>query len=172
MAKGCEQLVLLKECQLVVLCLAHDVPMVRHLGITKTNDRLQHYLLLAWDHYLPIETSPKSRLNFPPFELLYVRRVRVPLDITKEAWTAQEREETLAVVHMMEIRERLQEMSDVIKEPPEKAQSCQKVYDSIQSACQEESSVSSGQNVSVAAKLSQQPQVRVGWTLTSVKTAE
>ena len=44
LAKGCEQLVLPKECQLVVLCLAHDVPMAGHLGITKTTDRiLQHY---------------------------------------------------------------------------------------------------------------------------------
>ena len=44
LAKGCEQLVLPKECRLVVLRLAHDVPMAGHLGITKTKDRiLQRY---------------------------------------------------------------------------------------------------------------------------------
>lgn len=44
LAKGCEQLILPKECRLVVLCLAHDVPIAGHLGITKTKDRiLQRY---------------------------------------------------------------------------------------------------------------------------------
>ena len=44
LAKACEQLVLPKQCRLVVLHLAHDVPMAGHLGIIKTKDRiLQRY---------------------------------------------------------------------------------------------------------------------------------
>ena len=43
-------------------------------------------------------------------------------------WTAQEGEETSAVVHMMEMQERLLEMSDVVKEAASKAQNCQKGY--------------------------------------------
>ena len=48
--------------------------------------------------------------------------------LTKEAWTAQTREETPAIVHMMEMRERPQDMADVVKEAAEKAHSHQKSH--------------------------------------------
>lgn len=38
LANSCEQLVQPKECQLVVLHHSHDMPIVRHLGITKSKD--------------------------------------------------------------------------------------------------------------------------------------
>ena len=75
-----------------------------------------------------LSRSPPRVDWISPVELLFGRRVRGPLDIIKEAWTAQEGKEILAVVHMMEMRERLQEMSDVVKEAVEKAQSRQKGY--------------------------------------------
>ena len=42
--RQCEQLVLPRRCQALVLRLAHDVPMAGHLGVTKTKDRvIQRY---------------------------------------------------------------------------------------------------------------------------------
>ena len=86
-----------------------------------------------WDEYLPYllfayREVPQESTGFSPFELLFGRRVRGPLDILNEAWTAQEGERTPAVVHMIEMRERLQEMSDVVKVAAESAQKRQKGY--------------------------------------------
>ena len=65
-----------------------------------------------WDEYLPYllfvyREVPQESTGFSPFKLLFGQRVRGPLDIFKEAWTAQEGKETSAVVHMMEMQERL-----------------------------------------------------------------
>ena len=86
-----------------------------------------------WDEYLPYllfayREVPQESTGFSPFELLFGRRVRGPLDVLKEAWTAQTGEETPAIVHMMEMRERLQDMADVVKEAAEKAQIQQKSH--------------------------------------------
>ena len=61
-----------------------------------------------WDEYWPYllfayQEVPQELTGFFPFELLFGQRVRGPLDILKEAWTAQEGEETPAVVHMMKM---------------------------------------------------------------------
>lgn len=63
-----------------------------------------------WDEYLPYllfayREVPQESTGFSAFKLLFGRRVRGPIDILKGAWTTQEGEEILAVVHMMEMRE-------------------------------------------------------------------
>ena len=51
-----------------------------------------------WDDYLPYllfasRKVPQESTGFSPFELLYGRRVRGPLDVLREAWTGEEGEE-------------------------------------------------------------------------------
>ena len=63
-----------------------------------------------WTEYLPYflfayQEVLQESTGFFPFELLFGRRVCGPLDVLKEAWTAQEGEETTAVVHTMEMQE-------------------------------------------------------------------
>ena len=68
------------------------------------------YLLFAY-HEVPQETT-----GFSPFELLYGRRVRGPLDVLKEKWTCYpaEQEEVPVATYVVEMRDRLEEMSDLV----------------------------------------------------------
>ena len=86
-----------------------------------------------WDEYLPYllfayREVPQEFTGFSPFELLFGRQVRGPLNILKEAWKAQEGEETPAVVHMMEMCEQIQMSDVVVKVAAESAQKRQKGY--------------------------------------------
>ena len=88
-----------------------------------------------WDDYLPYllfayREVPQESTGFSPFELLYGRRVRGPLDVLRESWTGCAPEETTAIAHVVEMRNRLEEMSELVKTNLEKAQQKQKaVYD-------------------------------------------
>ena len=88
-----------------------------------------------WDDYLPhllfaYREVPQESTGFSPFELLYGRRVRGPLDVLKESWRGDTSEETPAVTHMVKMRERLEEMTDLVRENLGRAQQRQKaVYD-------------------------------------------
>ena len=88
-----------------------------------------------WDDYLPYllfayREVPQESTGFSPFELLYGRRVRGPLDVLRESWTGCAAEETTAIAHVVEMRNRLEEMSELVKTNLEKAQQKQKaVYD-------------------------------------------
>lgn len=62
----------------------------------KDRDEYLPYLLFAYR-----EVSQEST-GCSPFELLFGQRLHGPLDILKEAWTAQEGEETPPVVHMLD----------------------------------------------------------------------
>ena len=80
------------------------------------------YLLFAY-HEVPQD-------GFSQFELLYGRRVRAPLDVLRESWTGCSAEETTVITHVMEMRNRLEEMRELFKTNLEKAQQKQKaVYD-------------------------------------------
>ena len=83
-------------------------------------DELLPYLLFAY------REVPQESTGFAPFELLYGRRVRGPLDVLKEVWTGEEIENTSVAAHVVQMRERLQEMSDIARSNLAEAQKKQK----------------------------------------------
>ena len=86
-----------------------------------------------WDEHLPhllfaYREVPQESTGFSPFELLYGRRVREPLDILKEVWVGYEGEKENVNIHVLEMRRCLEEMSELVKENVTKAQKRQKNY--------------------------------------------
>ena len=89
-----------------------------------------------WDECLPYLLSayrevPQASTGFSPFELLYGRKVRGPLDILKEEWTgcADEGEVPVAT-YVVEMRDRLEEMAELVHQNLDRAQQQQKTaYD-------------------------------------------
>ena len=88
-----------------------------------------------WDEYLPYllfayREVPQESTGFSPFELLYGRRVRGPLDILKESWTGEAQEETPIAQYIAKMRTNLKEMADIVDVNAKAAQRRQKViYD-------------------------------------------
>ena len=88
-----------------------------------------------WDDYLPYllfayREVPQETTGFSPFELLYGRRVRGPLDVLKESWTGEAEGREVVASQVLEMRERLQEMMGLVQINVEKAQQRQKhLYD-------------------------------------------
>ena len=98
--------------------------MIRKFAANNQRDWGEHlsYLLFAYR-----EVSQEST-EFSPFELLYGRRVRGPLDVLKEAWIDYKVGKENASVHVLEMRRFLEEMSELVKENVTKAQKKQKNY--------------------------------------------
>ena len=71
-------------------------------------DRLLPYVLFAY------REVPQSTKGFSPFELLYGREVRGPLDVLKEEWEAEKRSDESVVSHILAIRERIEEMTEIV----------------------------------------------------------
>jgi hypothetical protein len=85
-------------------------------------DELLPYLLFAY------REVPQESTGFAPFELLYGRRVRGPLDVLREVWSGEEVENVSVAAHVIQMRDRLQEMSSIARENLVKAQKKQKRY--------------------------------------------
>ncbi|KAK7485620.1 hypothetical protein BaRGS_00023069, partial [Batillaria attramentaria] len=72
-----------------------------------------------WDRFIPAllfayREIPQDSLGFSPFELLYGRAVRGPLQILKEAWTHDSGEEVkTSVQYVLDLRDRLEAMSQL-----------------------------------------------------------
>ena len=86
-----------------------------------------------WDQLLPYvlfayREVPHSTTGFSPFELLYGREVRGPLDILKEEWVAEKRSDESVISHILAIRERMEEMTDIVKDNVKEAQQQQKTW--------------------------------------------
>ena len=86
-----------------------------------------------WDQLLPYvlftyREVPQSTTGFSPFELLYGREVRGPLDILKEEWVAEKRSDESVISHILAIRERMEEMTDIVKDNVKEAQQQQKTW--------------------------------------------
>lgn len=79
------------------------------------------YLMFA------IREVPQSSTGFSPFELLYGRQPRGVLDIAKELWESQGSPETNIIDHVLGMRDRIKEVSPIVREHLEKAQESQKV---------------------------------------------
>ena len=68
-----------------------------------------------WDKYLPtllfaVREIPQESLGFSPFELLYGRNVRDPMQILRELWSVEETDEhaRLTYQYVIDLRERLE----------------------------------------------------------------
>ncbi|KAL5517640.1 hypothetical protein EMCRGX_G003226, partial [Ephydatia muelleri] len=85
-------------------------------------DRLLPYLLFAY------REVPQASTGFSPFELLYGRAVRGPLDVIKATWKADERSNESVVSYVLCIQDRLTKMAELVKDNLEKAQETQKKW--------------------------------------------
>ena len=73
-------------------------------------DRMIPYLLFAY------REVPQSSTGFSPFELLYGRDVRGPLDVLKETWEAGQKSEESVVSYVMSTQQKLKKMAECVKE--------------------------------------------------------
>ena len=69
---------------------------------------------------------PQSSTGFLPFELLYGQEVRGSLDVLKEEWEVSKKSDESVLSHILLLRERLEEMSELVGKNVEGAQKCQK----------------------------------------------
>ncbi|KAL5496902.1 hypothetical protein EMCRGX_G013275 [Ephydatia muelleri] len=83
-------------------------------------DRLIPYLLFAY------REVPQASTGFSPFELLYGRKVRGPLDVVKEQWEADEKSNKSVVSYILAIQDKLASMADLVGENMKKVQETQK----------------------------------------------
>ena len=86
-----------------------------------------------WDRWLPYvlfayREVPQSTTGFSPFELLYGREVRGPLDVLREEWEADQKSDLSVLSHILAVRERMEEMSEIVKENLREAQGRQKLW--------------------------------------------
>ena len=64
--------------------------------------------------------------GFSPFELLYEEDVRGPLDVLKERWEVNSATTESVVCHLLQMRERMEQMTGLVKENMRRAQRTQK----------------------------------------------
>ncbi|CAM5158327.1 unnamed protein product [Natator depressus] len=87
-----------------------------------------------WDKYLPhllfaYREVPQESTGFSPFELLYGRRVRGPLDLMRDEWEGKATPDGESVVeYVLTFRERLAELMGLARENLARAQRKQKVW--------------------------------------------
>ena len=87
-----------------------------------------------WDRYLPAvmfayREVPQASTGFSPFELLYGRTVRGPLQALKELWVGnQESEERNAYQYVLDLRQKLEDTCRIARESLYQAQGKYKHY--------------------------------------------
>ena len=88
-----------------------------------------------WDKYLnpllfAIREVPQESLRFAPFELLYGRSVRGPMNILRELWTGEEKDDEVKSTYqyVVDLRERLEETCKLAQKHLGKAKEVQKKY--------------------------------------------
>ena len=81
-----------------------------------------------WDRYLPAvlfayREVPQESLGFSPFELVYGRTVRGPMDILQSLWTGEVKEDEVKTTYtyVLELRERLEKTCELAHEELNKA---------------------------------------------------
>jgi len=85
-------------------------------------DQLLPYLLFAY------REVPQASTGFSPFELLYGRDVRGPLDVLKESWEVVNNANESVVSYVLLMRERLNKMTELVQTTLGKATECQKYW--------------------------------------------
>ena len=88
----------------------------------KNWDELLPYLLFAY------REVPQASTGFSPFELLYGRQVRGPLDILKESWEASPKSSESIVSYVLLIQDRLATLRDLVDTNLRHAQKTQKSW--------------------------------------------
>ena len=86
-----------------------------------------------WDKLIPpllfaYREVPQKSTGFSPFELLYGRDVRGPLDVLKESWEAERRSDLNVIAYITLMRERIEEMSEHVHQNMQSAQTQQKSW--------------------------------------------
>ena len=96
--------------------------MLRKVAVNegRDQDKLISYLLFTY------REVPQASTGFSPFELLYGRTVRGPLDILRESWVADESSNESVVSHILSMLEKMERMIEVVKENLSSAQETQK----------------------------------------------
>ena len=88
-----------------------------------------------WDRWLPFllfayKEVPQASTGFSPFELLYGRAVRGPLDIVKGAWEGSKLTKDSVVSYVLGVQDKLSKMASLAAEHLREAQADQKrLYD-------------------------------------------
>lgn len=86
-----------------------------------------------WDQWLPYllfayREVPQASTGFSPFELLYGRQVRGPLDLLKELWENPAATGENVAAYVVKMRERLEQMTVLAQENMRTAQNNQKTW--------------------------------------------
>ena len=86
-----------------------------------------------WDKWLPFllfayREVPQASTGFAPFELLYGRAVRGPLDIVKESWKESKWVKENVVSYVLGVQEKLAKMSSLAAENLQRDQKQQKLW--------------------------------------------
>ena len=86
-----------------------------------------------WDELIPYvlfayREVPQASTGFSPFELLYGRSVRGPLDVLKDTWCAEKQTEESVVSHVLSMRTKMEQMMQLVKENLTKSQGRQKTW--------------------------------------------
>ena len=85
-------------------------------------DKMIPYLLFAY------REVPQASTGFSPFEVLYGRDVRGPLDVLRDTWESGTASDENVISYVMSTREKLSQMAEVVKENLTKAQLHQKTW--------------------------------------------
>ncbi|XP_076844741.1 uncharacterized protein LOC143489530 [Brachyhypopomus gauderio] len=87
-----------------------------------------------WDQWLPYllfayREVPQASTGFSPFQLLYSREVRGPMDVLKEAWEGQDGERKINVLsHVLKMRDKMAQLTEMARDNMEGAQRHQKQW--------------------------------------------
>ena len=88
-----------------------------------------------WDKYLPallfaVRENPQESLGFSPFELLYGRNVRGPMQILRELWSVEATGELaqLTYQYVIDLRERLEKTCKLVQDNVRKLDIKQNVF--------------------------------------------
>ena len=73
-------------------------------------DRMLPYVLFAY------REVPQATVGFSPFELLYGREMRGPLDVLKEEWIENPNAETDILSYILQVRDRLETSREIMEE--------------------------------------------------------
>ena len=94
-------------------------------AVTETGkdwDKMIPYLLFAY------REVPQASTGFSPFDLLYGRDVRGPLDVLRDTWESGTASDENVISYVMSTREKLSQMAEIVKENLTKAQLHQKTW--------------------------------------------
>ena len=83
-------------------------------------DRLLPYVLFAY------REVPQESTGYSPFELLYGREVRGPLDVMKESWESSKSTDESILWYLIRMREKFEKTSSLVEANLSKAQAKQK----------------------------------------------